>query len=294
MSTGIYGAKKLANISINDVDILYTYSPDSQTVTNPNFQPLYSNVTSSDLQSIIGANGVYNLRLPAGVFNNLGFYTILIKPKTIQLQLVDCGYVITNNANQTILSKKGIVIPAAQFQNSGSLVGYQIEYYDTNNVKINNLSRIVTSSDLVSLSTNNNSIAPGSTAYVLDQGGSFYFCTVSPDEPSLINSSAPVDIGSKGQTVDISNTFFDPIMIEVEMVDATLETLSYILTGPSTKDNETGVLTYYDENNNIYRQYNLYETKKTFSNGTVSVKQPRTIVNTQANFQSISQGLTTS
>lgn len=144
MSVGIYGNQTLANVTANDVDVLYSYSPNSETVPTLTMKPLFPNLTTSDLIQLLGADGVYSLRLPAATFNNLGFYLILIKPKTIQLQIQDCSYVITNDNNQAVISKKGIVIPAAQFQSIGSLVGFQIEYYDTNQVKINNLSRIIT------------------------------------------------------------------------------------------------------------------------------------------------------
>lgn len=77
------------------------------------------------------------------------------------------------------------------------------------------------------------------------------------------------------------------------MVDTTLQTLGYILVGNSTRDNDTGVLTYFDDQNNIYRQYSLYTTKKTFSNGTIDIKQQKSIINTNSDFNSISQGITT-
>src|ERR1035437_10089802 len=129
MSVGIYGSKKLANVSVGEIDILYSFSPDRETVGDIKMQPLFGTLTNAHFKSMIGVDGVFKLRLPAGIFKNLGFYSVLIKPKTVQLQLLDCSYVITNDNNQSVISKKGIVVPTSAFQN-GSLVGYQIEYYD--------------------------------------------------------------------------------------------------------------------------------------------------------------------
>lgn len=292
MSVGIFGNKVLSNVTAADVDVLYSYAPDSETLPGLTMQPLFPTLTNSDLVSLLGADGVYNLRLPASKFNQLGFYLVLIKPKTIQLQISDCSYVITNNASQAVISKRGIVIPAAQVSSIGNLVGYTVQYYDTNNVKINNLSRVVTSSDLVSISTNNNNIAQGSTGYVLDPAGSSYFLTLSPDESSTI-SNIPINLGSKGQLIDISNSYFDPVFIEVQMVNFTMKEMSYILAGNSTRNNQTGVLSVFDDKNNIYRQYNLYDSKLQFSNGTISVKEERAITNLNSDFLSVSQGLST-
>jgi len=291
MALGIYGTKIPASVGINDIDVLYAFSATREEVGDLNLQPMFSNVTDGDFKSLFGADGLYKLRLPAEKFNQLGFYAVMIKPKTIETTLLDCSYVVTNNNNEVQISKKGIVISASQFQKTSSLIGYRIEYFDKNNVKIPNLSRIITSSDLVSVSTNNQSIARGSTTYVLDPNGTALFLTVTPDEPSIISNNASVNIGSKGQSVLISNTFFDAVFLEVEMVDQTLKTLSYALYGPSTRDLETGILTYFNDQNNIYRQFNLFTRKKQFSTGNIDIKEPRTTINFQTDFNKVSQGL---
>ena len=101
-----------------------------------------------------------------------------IKPKTFQTTVLDCSYVVTNDNNQINISKKGIVIPSLQFGKQGSLVGYQIEYFDSNDVKISNLTRIITSNDLVNINVNNNTVNQGATTYVLDPAGTSLFLTV--------------------------------------------------------------------------------------------------------------------
>jgi len=269
MAVGLYGVNKLADVSIDDVDILYAYSASREEIGDIQLRPLFNSITNSDFRKLIGADGMYKLRLPANVFNKLGYYSILIKPKTFQTTILDCSYVVTNDNNQLNISKKGIVIPALQFSRNNSLVGYQIEYFDSNDVKINNLTRIITSSDLVSINVNNNTVNQGATTYVLDPAGTILFLTVSPDQGSLISNNVRVDIGQKNQKVLITNTYFDPFYVEVEMVDQTIKTLSYALYGNSTRDLQNGILTYFNDQNFIYRQYNLFTRKTDFEFGNV-------------------------
>jgi hypothetical protein len=292
MAVGLYGVNKLADVTIDDVDIFYAYSPSREEVGDVQLRPLFNSITNSDFRKLIGADGMYKLRLPANIFNKLGYYSVLIKPKTFQTTVLDCSYVVTNDNNQLNISKKGIVIPSLQFSRTNSLVGYQIEYFDNNDVKINNLSRIITSSDLVSVNVNNNTINQGATTYVLDPAGTILFLTVTPDQGSLISNTVKVDIGQKNQKILISNTFFDPFYVEVEMVDQTIKTLSYALYGNSTRDLQNGILTYFNDENLIYRQYNLYTKKTEFQVGNVDIREERTITNFDQNFGDLSQGNT--
>lgn len=290
MAVGLYGVNKLADVSIDDVDILYAYSPSREEIGDIQLKPLFNSITNSDFRKLIGADGMYKLRLPASVFNKLGYYSILIKPKTFQTTILDCSYVVTNDNNQLNISKKGIVIPSLQFSKNNSLVGYSIEYFDSNDVKINNLSRIITSSDLVSINVNNNTVNQGATTYVLDPAGTILFLTVTPDQGSLISNNVKVDIGQKNQKILISNTYFDPFYVEVEMVDQTIKTLSYALYGNSTRDLQNGILTYFNDDNLIYRQYNLYTRKSQFEVGNIDVREERTITNFNQDFNTLSTG----
>ncbi len=292
MAVGLYGVNKLADVTIDDVDILYAYSPSREEIGETQFTPVFNSITNSDFRKFIGADGLYKLRLPANIFNKLGFYSVLIKPKTFQTTILDCSYVVTNDNNQVNISKKGIVIPALQFSRNGSLVGYQIEYFDLNDVKISNLTRIVTSSDLVNMNVNNNTINQGSTTYVLDPAGTSLFLTLTPDQSGLISNNTQINIGQKGQKILITNTYFDPFYVEVEMVDQTIKTLSYALYGNSTRDLETGDLTYFNEDNLIYKQYNLFNRKRVFDNGTIDIRREKTIVNFDQTFDNLSIGIT--
>ena len=287
MSLGVFGSKKLADVTKDDIDILYSYSPSNEVAGNLTLQPLFNNLANSDFQKLLGGDGVYRMRLPASIFNQLGYYAILIKPKSFEVQITDCSFVVTNTPGQTTVTKRGIVIPNIRINGGSSLVGYQIEYFDNSGSKIRNFFKIVTSSDLVSVSTNTNSVNPGQRTYVLDPNGTSLFLTVTPDEGGTLSSSQGTNIGVQGQTIMISNTFFDPVLIEVEMVEYDMKTISYGIFGNSTRDISTGIYTIFDENNNVYKQYNIGSIKKQTSNGIVEYKQERNNVNINQTFAQI-------
>jgi len=292
MAVGFYGNVKLADCDFNDVDIFYSFSPNRENAGDAQMIPLYDSITNNEFRKMLGVDGSYKLRLPAAIFNQLGHYLVLIRPKSFETTITDCSYVVSSvNPNEIQISKKGIVIPKLQFQSTGSLIGYQIEYFDDNGVKIKNLHRIVTSSDVVSVSTNSSSISPNATTYSLDPTGSQLFLTLTPDEVSLITKEQKADLGIAGQKIIISNTFFDPVMIEIEMVDQNIKTLSYGIFGNSIRDTGTGVFSIFDENNNLYKQYNLLTRKSQFSNAILDIKEERTSINLNQNFGNISTGL---
>lgn len=293
MAVGIYGNTKLADVDFSDVDILYSFSPSRETIGDTALQPLFSSITDADLKKMIGADGLFKLRLPATVFNQIGFYTVVVKPKTFETTIQDCSFIVQANNTNVTISKKGIIIPATQFQKIGSLVGFMVEYFDKNDIKIKNFHRIITSANLVSVSTNNNTISRGSANYVLDPNGTQLFLTLSPDEPDLISNNTPINLGVKGQNILLSNTTLNPTVIEVEVTDETVKTLGIILGGNSTRDNSTGILTYFTSDNLVYKQYNLFTRKSQFSNASIDIREQRTIINPQTNFSQASQGLTT-
>jgi hypothetical protein len=63
--------------------------------------------------------------------------------------------------------------------------------------------------------------------------------------------------------------------VEIEIVDQDISTLAIALYGNQTKSIEDGIYTIYDSNNNIYKQYNLYEIKDQFNTLLYEVRQDR-------------------
>jgi hypothetical protein len=73
----------------------------------------------------------------------------------------------------------------------------------------------------------------------------------------------------------ITNTFFNPISLEVEIVEHDISTLAIALYGNQTKSIDDGIYTIYDTSNNIYKQYNLYEIRDQLNNLLYEVRQDR-------------------
>ena len=74
------------------------------------------------------------------------------------------------------------------------------------------------------------------------------------------------------------------------MVDHDFETLAIALYGNQTKSMEDGIYTVYDlsGNNNIYKQYNIFEIRNDFDNKLFEVRQDRgTNIDFSKNFNSV-------
>ncbi len=85
----------------------------------------------------------------------------------------------------------------------------------------------------------------------------------------------------------LTNTFVNPTTIEIEMVEHDASTLANALYGNQTKAVSSGIYTIYDNNNNIYKQYNLYEVKDEFNETLYEVREQRTDIDETLNFDTI-------
>ena len=274
MATGNYGTIRPADVSIDDVEIFYSYTPNRESLTTVELQSLdpaevlIPANNPNNVNEIFG--GLYTLKLPTSVFGSKGFYSIVIRPKQIITTIQDCGVLIDNQ------DVKGIVFDINQiplelqnrFEN-GNLVGYRIEYLKeqtgTGQDKIQNLFRIITSNNRALPISQNQGNSNASQAYTFNDNSTSLFCTVSPSSAPSVKPNAIPFIGNPLQDVIITNTFFNPVMLEIEMVEFDEETLAYALFSNQTKSLEDGIYTIYNFGNQIYRQYNLYEVKDQFT-----------------------------
>ena len=274
MATGNYGTIRPADVSIDDVEIFYSYTPNRESLTTVELQlldpaeVLIPANNPNNVNEIFG--GLYTLKLPTSVFGSKGFYSIVIRPKQIRTTIQDCGVLIDNQ------DVKGIVFDINQiplelqnrFEN-GNLVGYRIEYLKeqtgTGQDKIQNLFRIITSNNRALPISQNQGNSNASQAYTFNDNSTSLFCTVSPSSAPSVKPNAIPFIGNPLQDVIITNTFFNPVMLEIEMVEFDEETLAYALFSNQTKSLEDGIYTIYNFGNQIYRQYNLYEVKDQFT-----------------------------
>jgi len=77
-------------------------------------------------------------------------------------------------------------------------------------------------------------------------------------------------------------------MIEIEMVQQDIETLAFALFGNQTKSIEDGIYTIYNFNNQIYKQYDLYEIKDRFTGKPLfEIRQERTSIDFTKNFTTV-------
>ena len=286
MATGNYGTIRPADVSPEDVQIVMVYTEsrdDTQnfTLTTLNSQDVlrpYFNNANTGGSSVEILGGLYNLKLPADQFTKLGIYTLMIRPAEIRTIITDCGVL------SSLPNVKGIVIDLNnvpteyknKFVNQG-LVGFRIEYLNPDGTKIHNLFRIITSCFYCEPVVQNltNTIQKAIRYRYVEGATNLIYCTVSPSSSPTNKPSATPYIGQPNQSIVITNTYFNPITTEIEIVDQDISTLAIALYGNQTKSIEDGIYTIYDANNNIYKQYNLYEIKDQFNTLLYEVRQDR-------------------
>jgi hypothetical protein len=116
------------------------------------------------------------------------------------------------------------------------------------------------------------------------------FCTLSPSSAPSNKPSATPYIGQPNQNIIFTNTYFNPVTVEIEMAQYDIDTLAIALYGNQTKSIEDGIYTLYDTSNNIYQQYNLFEVRDEFNNLLYEVRQNRgDNIDFSKNFNSIIQ-----
>lgn len=298
MGVGTYGTVRPADVLIEDIDVFYTYAPNRETRSQSFFrigsnEVLSYNYLPENEQLENNENlleGLYNLRLPAAIFNELGIYTIYLRPKVEITTIVDCSVL------SSLPSIKGIVLDGnalpERFRANNALQGHKIEYVDDTGNKIRNVTRYVVSSNkVVPVTQNVGTSNDGSTRYRFDDSGSLIFLQVTPSNSSDVKPNQNPFIGEIGQIINISNTNFNPISVEVEMVENTIDTIVNIVGGEMVKDVDNGILTYYDENREIIKQFDLFEIKNENNRSLFEVKEKRDNIDDNQEFDNVINGL---
>jgi hypothetical protein len=94
--------------------------------------------------------------------------------------------------------------------------------------------------------------------------------TLTPStSPSFKSNSKPY-IGTPNQKIVITNTKFDPVMIELEMVDHDIETLSIMSEGNVIRNLDKGLMTHYNFDNEVYKQYEFSTIKDNYTKNSVA------------------------
>ena len=300
MAVGSYGIVRPADVSPADVDIFYHYVSDRTANVTPTLTkldstailtPVFHNETTGGVANKEILGGLYNLKLQAGQFSELGIYTLHLRPKQVRTNIMDCGVLAS------LPSVRGLVIDIGnvpvddqgKFTPQG-LVGYRIEYINNNNnQKVPNFYRLVTSSFYCVPTTANlsNSTDKAIRYQYTDSQSNFIFLTVTPSSSPSSRPNVVPFIGEPGQTIILTNTFFNPTTVEIEMVEHDASTLAHALYGDQTKAIAPGIYTIYDKDKNIYKQYNLYEIKDQFNDTLYEVREERTSIDETLNLDNI-------
>jgi hypothetical protein len=303
MAIGTYGVTRPADVDVNDIDMYFKYVPNRQTSDDGAFIKLdaaelltYCTLPEDDPNFITyttpqeGQNlleGLYNLRLPASTFNQLGIYTIYIKPKITMATIVDCSVL------SSLPSIKGIVLDINELPEglraNNALQGYRIEYLLSDGTKMRNVVRyVVTSNKAVPVTENVGNTSQKAVRYRFDDAGTLLFLQVTPSSSSDVKPNATPFIGNPAGVILLSNTYFTPVVVEIELVENTIDTLADIVAGEQVKDIQKGILTHYDKDRVITKQFNLYEIKEDTTNVPLfEVKEKRTTIDESQNFDDV-------
>lgn len=281
MATGNYGVVRPADVLVDDIQVFYSFASNRNDTPNPLIE-LDSNTVIERFQTpnTVGGSlnvfpGLYNLTLPEVNFSQKGYYNIVIRPREISTEITDCG-VLSSSPDV-----KGIVLDVSSLPSNlsvdNALIGYRIEYYNTSNgQKTPNLFRIITSSGRVEpVNQNLTNTSQKGIRYRYKENGNLVFCTLTPTSSANTLPNRLPFIGEPGQTINVTNTFFNPVFLELEMTEYDLETLSYGIYGNQAKSINDGIYTIYDNNNNIYKQYNLFEIQDNFGNPLYEIREDR-------------------
>lgn len=288
-----YGSIRPSLVDVsNDVEIFYHYRPtrNSEDEIFSNFKKV-ENVTSmlsaatyedekegGDID--IRLPGMYNLSLPVSIFGRVGFYTIYIRPKEIKAKIMDIGVLAAyTDINGIIINMNEQKDQSTLFQND-CLNGYRIDYFedDGGTLKRQDYYRIITGCNRCEPITQNlSSSSSNSNGYRFNSSGSLCFLTVTPNSSPSYKAGSNPFIGAPNQVIRISNTKFDPVMIEVEICRHDIETLNTAIDGDQIRSIDNGLLTTYNENGEIYSQKEFFSLKDNYTqNDRYEVKKDRT------------------
>lgn len=266
---GVYGTS-VGSIVVpsEDIDIFYSYSETraSSDVSKTSFTKLSSSLLETSKYDGDNIEGLYNLKLPMEIFNKKGFYTVYIKPKEIKAVIQDVGVLSAYpDVKGIILSIEGNNNLKNKLQENNSLVGYRIIYFDSNGER-QPYYRIITSNNKCeSVIQNLQDTNQKAVRYRYNESSSTSFLTVTPSVATTFKPNATPYIGIPSQTIAIVNTKFEPVLLDIEMVDNDFDTISTMLEGSQLRDLDNGLITTFNKKNEIYAQHEVYTLKDEFT-----------------------------
>lgn len=301
MAVGSYGTIRPADVSPADVDIFYHFVSGRTANAPVTFKkltstsvltPVYHNDTTGGTEDVEVLGGMYNLNLSSADFSDLGIYTLYLRPKQIRCVISDCGVLAS------LPSVRGLIIDLSSVSSEDTskftpqgLIGYRIEYLDDSGVKTPNFYRVVTSSFYCEPVTSNvsNSNQKSIRYRYSDVPTNLMFLTVTPSSSPNSRPNTIPYIGQPAQNIIMTNTYFNPTMMEIEMVEHDISTISYALYGNQSKSINDGIYTIYDDQNQIYKQFNLYEIKDDINQTLYEIREKKPNIDEEKDFNLITE-----
>ena len=293
---GLYGTVRSAKIDPNnDAELFYFYRPNRSTTADDfsKFKSLSpSNLVAShgdvdgQIEDILP--GMFNLRLPLDVFNDTGIYTVYIRPKEHITNLLDVSVLADYS------DIRGVVVNKNAVNGVTDLTGYRIEYFDTSVEPAARTERafIITSCNFckpIWVSVSDSVNMPKRYQYT-DSSSNLLFCTLTPCSYGDYSPNVAPNIGTGVEEKDkvaIINTKFSPVMIEIEMVEHDAETITTMLEGDTIMDHDNAIMTHYNDNKEIYQQYDFYEQKNSLGEPLYTVKKKRENIDSSEDYDNI-------
>lgn len=285
---GSYGINRAADfIPTTHAEVLVSYSENRTTQGEFLMVDTDKYLTRQKVQGSTTkyVDGIYNLKLPLEKFNKVGIYNVLIRPKQIEMTIQDVGVL------SAYPDVKGLIIKPSETNSipteNEALTGYRIEYYDQYGVKIPNLFRIITSNNKCEpVNQNLTSSSQKSVTYRFVENSDLMFLTLTPSSGLSIKPNSAPYIGVVGGKILVTNTFFNPTMIEIELTENDLETLYTSLNGNQLINLDKETVTTFDKNNKIVNQTEHYLIKEN-GKSIYKVKENKTNIDFSENFNNI-------
>ena len=279
----LYGTVRPSNVNIDDdIEMFYYYRPTRGT-DDENFSDGFKKLENVNLIQTKHSEGdiigLFELRLPLDIFNKKGIYSVYIRPKELNVNITDVSVLAAYP------DVKGVVFNLSNFGGVVDLTGYRIDYLDENGERTD-VSRLITSCNrcepvLVTISDT----YPKATRYRLtDSTSNLVFCTVTPSTAMSFKPDVAPFIGIPGGNVIVSNTKFDPKLIEIEMVEHDADTLTYMIEGDQVRDRDNAIITTFNDNHEIYKQQDYYTVKDELGNPLRDVKRNREYIDNTQNY----------
>jgi hypothetical protein len=104
-----------------------------------------------------------------------------------------------------------------------------------------------------------------SYTYRYEDSSTLTFITLSPSAAPMFKDNQSPYIGKVGQEILLINTLFEPIQIDIEMTTHDADTISYMLENSQLRDLDNGLVTTFNEKNEIYHQAEHFTLKDQYS-----------------------------